>query len=305
MPKAAAAKAPNPHAAPRVPAATVKSPNPKNHGRLPPPKSASGPLFPRCSSPPRPLVSPEQQKECAQIKKWRDMEAETLAEEQRTAYRRNHPSTSSQPAPPVPPPQSSIPSGDAALGDATLPHPQRGSFPGKKRGKGRNKWRGRGEQNFNNNHGEISIESAAWSVRQAKRQIEQVEQKCKRQKSELYKVSDRIESIPTNSPLSGIYPNPPANRIWRKNNKGRSSTFSHSYPDPQARRATDAVQDGARGPRPTASSSHPPPPPDELIVDAEDDDLVEDDQPVKSVVRQISGTKRGRGRGTVMRGRKD
>ena len=78
------------------------------------------------------------------------MEAETLAKEQRKAYRRDHPSTASQ-SPPPPAPPNYVPVGDAAYGDATAPHPnsQGGSFSGKKRGNGRNYWsKGKGRGNW-------------------------------------------------------------------------------------------------------------------------------------------------------------
>ena len=248
------------------------------------------------------LVSKEQYK---QIQEWRRMEEETLAAEQhRPSQHDRRASGQNQPHHSGHRDRNHASSGDVASGGAASHHPKGiQPFSGKKwvKGKGWGKWQPKGGSV---DQEEVSIDSATRSVKQAKRHIEQVEQKCKRQKSEIYSLSDRIESIPTNSPLSGIYPKPPTNKIWRKNNRGRSSTFSHSHPEPQARRPTDAVQDDARGPRPTppsASHSYRMNPREENNNNnnGNGDDEDEDDIYVRSGARPkyLPGNRRGRGRG--------
>ena len=244
-------------------------------------------------------------KQYEQIQEWKQMEEETLAAEQRRASQAEHR------APRQDRPQLSAqrdrdhaPSDDVASGGAAALYP-----PGMRFYSGKKWMRGKGWGNWQQKRGgkarqeEPTIESATQKLREAKRQIEEVERKSKRARNEVYDLNDQIGFIPNNSPLFGNYQQkPPATKIWRKNNRGKSATFTHSHPDPQARRPTDAVQDDARGPRPTPPSAsaslpchHRMNPRDE--DDDEDDNNNNGSAPSFAPPKRMSGTPRGRGRG--------
>ena len=89
---------------------------------------------------------------------------------------------------------------------------------------------------------EPSVESVALDLRRSERELNEIERVVKKKREHVRQLNQQINDMPTSSPLSNLYAKPPAFKIRRIDNRGKSSTLKTSPLDPDGKaRETDGV----------------------------------------------------------------